>query len=301
VWCLDESLQRPPDVAIVHDGEIDRIGGFNDDVLADLDLGTVEDVRFEGAEGDEIQMYVVYPPDYDAGRQWPLLHFIHGGPHNGVMDGWHWRWCAPVFAATGRVVAIVNFHGSSSWGNDFATSIHGEWGRLPAADVNAATDHLIATGSIDPERTAIAGGSYGGYLVSWLVGDTDRYAAAICHAGVTNLLGQWASDVTHGRHVSFGGHPWEPEGLANTHRWSPTNHSAGWSTPTLVVHGERDYRVVVTQGLEFYGILKARRVEARLVYYPDEGHWILKPQNSLHWYGEFGDWLERYTGAGPSG
>ena len=128
--------------------------------------------------------------------------------------------------------------------------------------------------------------------MSWLIGQTDRFATAICHAGVTNLLGQYATDITHGRHGSFGGEPWDD--IDAVQRWSPTNHTSGMNTPTLVIHGERDYRVVVTQGLELYGLLKARGVDARLIYYPDEGHWIAKPQNSLHWYGEFMGWLERY-------
>jgi dipeptidyl aminopeptidase/acylaminoacyl peptidase len=296
VWCLHDSLSEPGDVAIAAAGSLKRITAFNADLLAEIEMGRVEDVRFPGANGDEIQMFVVYPPGFDETRTWPLVHDIHGGPHGVSGDLWHYRWNPQVFAAPGYVVATVNFHGSSSWGNDFAKSIHGAWGDMPTTDVEAATDHLLARGVIDPDRMAIAGGSYGGYLVSWIIGQTDRYAAAICHAGVTNLLGQWATDVTHGRHVSFGGHPWDREGLANTHRWSPTDHSTSWRTPTLVIHGEQDYRVVITQGLELYGLLKGRGVPARLVYYPDEGHWILKPQNSLHWYGEFLGWLERWLG-----
>jgi dipeptidyl aminopeptidase/acylaminoacyl peptidase len=294
VWCHHTSLSQPEDVAIAADGAVRRITEFNATILAEIELGRVDEIRFPGGDGDEIQMFLIYPRDFDPKRQWPLVHDIHGGPHGVSGDMWHWRWNPHVFASPGYVVAAVNFHGSSSWGNEFAKSIHGTWGDLPTRDVEAATDHLVATGYIDPKRMAIAGGSYGGYLVSWLIGQTDRYAAAICHAGVTNLLGQWATDLTYGRHVSFGGHPWDPDGLANTHRWSPTDHSMEWRTPTLVVHGEQDYRVVITQGLELYGILRGKGVPARLVYYPDEGHWILKPQNSLHWYSEFLGWLERW-------
>ncbi len=294
VWCLLGSIDHPDDVAIAADGKVARISDFNAAVLAELDLGRVDDVRFAGANGAEVQMFVIHPPGFDPKKKWPLVQDIHGGPHGVNGDTWHWRWNPHVFASPGYVVAAVNFHGSSSWGNEFAKSIHGTWGDKPTRDIEAATDHLLATGHIDPNRMAIAGGSYGGYLVSWLIGVTDRYAAAICHAGVTNLLGQWATDMTYGRHVSFGGHPWDPDGLANTHRWSPTDHSSNWVTPTLVIHGEQDYRVVVTQGLELYGILRGKGVAARLVYYPDEGHWILKPQNSLHWYGEFLGWLERW-------
>ena len=296
VWCHHTSLSQPEDVAIAADGAVRRITEFNATILAEIELGRVDEIRFPGGDGDEIHVFVIYPPGFEPKRQWPLVHDIHGGPHGVSGDMWHWRWNPHVFASPGYVVAAVNFHGSASWGNEFAKSIHGTWGDLPTRDVEAATDHLVATGYIDPKRMAIAGGSYGGYLVSWLIGQTDRYAAAICHAGVTNLLGQWATDLTYGRHVSFGGHPWDPDGLANTHRWSPTDHSMEWRTPTLVVHGEQDYRVVITQGLELYGILRGKGVPARLVYYPDEGHWILKPQNSLHWYSEFLGWLERWLG-----
>jgi dipeptidyl aminopeptidase/acylaminoacyl peptidase len=294
VWCLHQSITEPPEVAAVSPEGIDRIGGFNDELLAEIDTGSVEDARFAGADGDEIQMFVVYPPGFDDSKQWPLVHDIHGGPHGVSGDGWHWRWNPVAFASPGYVVATVNFHGSTSWGTEFARCIQGAWGDLPARDIDAATDHLLSRGFIDPERTAIAGGSYGGYLVAWILGKTDRYRAGICHAGVTNLLGQYATDTTYGRYAAFGGLPWE--GLENIRRWSPTDHTAGMVTPTLVIHGEKDYRVVVTQGLELYGILKAKGVESRLVYYPDEGHWILKPQNSLHWYGEFLGWLDRFLG-----
>jgi dipeptidyl aminopeptidase/acylaminoacyl peptidase len=296
VWCLHQSLSEPADVALAAEGEVNRITAFNESLLAELELGRVEEVRFPGAGGEEVQMFVVYPPGFDSARQWPLVHQIHGGPHGVSGDLWHYRWNNHVFAAPGYVVATVNFHGSTSWGTDFARGIMGAWGDLPAADVEAATDHLLGQGFIDPARMAVTGGSYGGYLVAWLIGQTDRYAAAVCHAGVTNLLGQWAGDITYDRRDSCGGLPWD--GLEDIQRWSPTDHTAGITSPTLVIHGERDYRVVVTQGLELYGILQDKGVESRLVYYPDEAHWILKPQNSLHWYGEFLGWLKRYLNRG---
>ena len=141
---------------------------------------------------------------------------------------------------------------------------------------------------------AVAGGSYGGYLATWMTAATDRFAASVCHAGVTDLLGQWASDVTAGREHAVGGLPWEDLGAVQA--WSPLAHTRDITTPTLVLHGELDYRVVVTQGLSLYGILKHKGVPARLVYYPDEGHWIETPQNSIHWYREVLEWLERWIG-----
>lgn len=293
IYFIQQSLMAPPEVYRVGaGGETEAITGLNREVLDSLRLGEVREVEFAGANGDPVQAFLVLPPGFDEGKQWPLVHAIHGGPHGTFGDAWHWRWSAQAFAAPGYVVALVNFHGSTSWGQDFAIRIQGAWGDEPASDINAATDHLLEQGFVDPDRIAIAGGSYGGYLASWLTGATDRFATAIVHAGVTNLLGQYASDVTAGRERAMGGNAWDS--IEDVTRWSPTHQAAGFSTPTLVIHGEQDYRVVVTQGLELYGILKAKGVEARLVYYPDEGHWILKPQNSLHWYGEVLGWLDRY-------
>ena len=172
-------------------------------------MGEVREIEFPGANGDPVQAFLVLPPGFDETKRWPLVHAIHGGPHGLFGDAWHWRWSAQAFAAPGHVVAMVNFHGSTSWGQDFAARIHGSWGDEPAADILAATDYLIEQGFIDADRMAIAGGSYGGYLTSWLTGQTDRFATAIVHAGVTNLLGQYASDVTAGRERAMGGNAWD--------------------------------------------------------------------------------------------
>jgi dipeptidyl aminopeptidase/acylaminoacyl peptidase len=297
LWLRIESPAEPADVAVLNPDGIRRVGGFNDQ-LGQIELGRIEELRFPGSGGATIQAHVVYPPGFDPSKKWPLIHNIHGGPHNASGGSWHYRWNTQAFAAAGYVVVSVNFHGSDSFGDDFARSIRGAWGDKPMQDIMAATDYLVALGFIDEDRMAIVGGSYGGYLVSWLTSQTDRFAVAICHAGVTDLLGQWASDITSGRDTAVGGTPWED--IDAVLRWSPLAHAGGMSTPTLVIHGEKDYRVVVTQGLALYGVLKQKGVDARLVYYPDEGHWIEKPQNSLHWYEEFLAWLDRYIGKGPT-
>jgi dipeptidyl aminopeptidase/acylaminoacyl peptidase len=298
VWLRTESPARPADVAILTEDGIRTVGGFNDEHLGEIELGETAEFFFKGAGGGEIQAHIVYPPGFDRSRKWPLVHNIHGGPHNASGGSWHYRWNTQAFAAAGYVVVSVNFHGSDSFGDDFTRSIRGAWGDKPTQDIMAATDHLVRAGFIDEDRMAVVGGSYGGYLVSWIIGQTDRFATAICHAGVTELLGQWASDVTAGREVAIGGTPWDD--IDAVHRWSPLSHTENINTPTLVIHGEKDYRVVVTQGLALYGILKQKGVEARLVYYPDEGHWIETPRNSIHWYAEFLSWLERYIGTGPT-
>jgi len=292
LWHRTESMHLPPEVAVTCGGHTTLVSAFNTDLIADLALRPAEEIRFTGAAGDQIQAHVVEPPGFDAARTWPLLHNVHGGPHNGVMDAWHWRWNTQVMAAAGYVVVSVNFHGSSSFGDAFTRSIHGAWGDMPASDIDAATDHLIDVGYIDPDRLAIAGGSYGGYLVSWLTTLTDRYAAAICHAGVTDLVGQWASDHTAGRDRAIGGVPWEDMDAVT--RWSPIANTYNVVTPTLVIHGELDYRVVVTQGLVLYGVLKAKGVPSRLVYFSNEGHWIEKRANADVWWSEFLAWLDRW-------
>lgn len=294
LFLLHQSLSKPPELIGMSwaDESIEPITHFNDAILDGLNLGDVEDTTIEGADGAAVQVYVVYPPDFDADGKYPLVHMIHGGPHASFGDVWHQRWNAHTFAAPGYVVAMVNFHGSSSFGHAFIESISGAWGERPAADILAATEALLARGFIDPDRMAITGGSYGGYLTAWLATQDNRFVCAIAHAAVTNLASMYATDWTTGLERAAGASPWE-DPIRNA-RWSPSFHYGGYETPTLIIHGEKDYRVPINQGLELYGVLKAKGVEARLVYFPDENHWILKPNNSIYWYSEVHGWLARY-------
>jgi dipeptidyl aminopeptidase/acylaminoacyl peptidase len=193
------------------------------------------------------------------------------------------------------VAACVNFHGSTSWGQEFAACIQGGHGDTPFTDIMRATDTLLETGFIDEKRMAATGGSYGGYLVCWIAGQTDRFACLVNHAGVFDLLAEYGSDVTQGRHQAYGGEPWDK--LEAIDRWNPARFARGFTTPMLVVHGERDYRVPHNQALAVYNIYKAKGVDARLVFFPDENHWVLKPRNSLVWNREVQAWLARYLKA----
>ncbi|MEO8191000.1 MAG: S9 family peptidase [Acidobacteriota bacterium] len=290
------TVSRPPELAVVGlDGNnIRTLTTTNDARAAGWDLGEVRELTFSGAGGDPVQMFVVYPPRFDATRKYPLVQLIHGGPIGTFGDAFNFRWNAHAFAAPGYIVAMVNFHGSSSFGQPWIESILGAHADKPFTDVMHATDFLIAQGSVDPSRLAAAGGSYGGYLVDWIAGHTDRFSTLVSHAGVYDLLGQSASDDTFGRQHSYGGYPWT--NLENVERWSPNRYAANFKTPMLVIHNERDFRVPLTQGLELYGVLTAKGIPARLVSYPDENHWVLKPQNSRHWYSEVLGWLARYLG-----
>ena len=298
-----ESLRGPAEVyRCAADGSaVHRLTRFTDGPLADAALGAVEEITFKGAEGRPVRMFLLHPPDGPAGdgapSKLPLVHLIHGGPHGVFGDQWHWRWNAQMFAARGWRVAFVNFHGSTSWGQEFAASILGRWGYQPYLDIIAATDHLVAAGLADPARLAAAGGSYGGYLASWIASQTDRFACIVNHAGVCDFQTQYASDVTQGRRRSMGGEPWDDQ--AGMDRWNPMRHARGFRSPMLVLHGERDYRVPFNQALEIYNVYKAMGLPARLICYPDENHWILKPRNSVHWCGEVLGWIERWFAPQP--
>lgn len=293
-----EHLSAP---SAVHAMNVDGSGlrpltHFNDDILTGIEMGRVEDVWYQGAEGDSVQMFIIYPPNFDAKKKWPLAVLLHGGPHGAFGDDFHPRWNAQIFAAGGYVAITPNFHGSTGFGEHFADRINGEHPRLPFIDVMKAVDAMLARGFIDSTRMAAGGGSYGGYLSAWVGSQTDRFACIVNHAGVYNLMAQFGSDITFHREISYGGTPWE--GRDNVLRWSPSQHAANYVTPTLVMHGEKDYRVPYGQGLEIYGMLKAKGVPARIVIYPDENHWILSARNSMHWYGEFDAWLARWIGRG---
>jgi dipeptidyl aminopeptidase/acylaminoacyl peptidase len=299
LYYLYQTISAPAEAASCRaDGSDARpLTRFNEEILAGIAMGEVREYVYAGAGGDPVQMYVVLPPGFDPSKRWPLVHVIHGGPHAATTDSFHFRWNLHAFAAPGYVVAAVNFHGSTSWGQPFAASILGEQGDKPFLDVERATDLLIEAGFVDPARMAIGGGSYGGYLVCWIASQTDRYRCAINHAGVYDLLAEYASDVTQGRSRAYGGEPWDR--IEAIDRNNPARFARGFTTPMLVIHGERDYRVPHTQGLAVYNVYKAKGAEARLLFFPDENHWILKPKNSLVWNREVRQWLERYLN--PSG
>ncbi|HEX7183244.1 MAG TPA: S9 family peptidase [Thermoanaerobaculia bacterium] len=292
----NQSLLQPTDLFAVglNGGEPKRLTSFNAERLAKLDLGTTGEATFEGAGGDPVHMLLAFPPGFDKSRKWPLVQMIHGGPHGAFLDEFHYRWNAALLSSRGYVVALVNFHGSTGYGQAFAEAILGNHADKPFEDIMKATDHLIAQGYIDEKRMAAAGGSYGGYMVDWILGHTDRFAALISHAGVYDLMGQFASDDTWGRPNNYGAAPWTDP--ARVDLYSPSRYAKNFTTPTLILHGEKDYRVPVTQGINLYGVLQGKGVPARIIVFPDENHWVLKPQAALLWWKEVFGWLERYLG-----
>jgi dipeptidyl aminopeptidase/acylaminoacyl peptidase len=273
-------------------GGVKKMTSFNDEILAKAQFGKVENVTFKGANNADVQMLIVYPVDFDANKKYPLVVMIHGGPHGTFGDQWHYRWNAHLFSAPGYVTILPNFHGSTSFGQEFAMSIHGNHSDKPYEDIMNATDYMINRGFIDETRMAAAGGSYGGYMVSWIAGHTNRFAALVNHAGVFDLYTQFGSDFTSNREIAYGGTPWE--GYEKMQRHNPAAFTSNFKSPMLIIHGEQDFRVPIGHALTVYGIYKGMGLDARLVYYPNENHWILQPQNSIFWYGELYGWLGRY-------
>ena len=300
IYLVQHSMKQMPEIySLDNKGRtLKQLSRINQELQQSISWGKTEDVSFAGADGKLVQAYITYPPNFDPNKKWPLLNVLHGGPHSYSGDSFSYRWNSQVFAAAGYVVIQPNFHGSTSFGQAFAESIHGEHPVKPFMDSEAAVDYMLSRGFIDSTRLAAAGGSYGGYLVSWIAGHTERYKALINHAGVYNLMGQFASDATTHRVHAYGGSPWS--GLEIMQQWNPALFADKFVTPMLIMHGEQDYRVPVTQGLEIYGVYKGKGLDARLVYFPNENHWILKPNNSIFWFNEFTSWLQRYVPAGPT-
>ncbi len=294
---LRQSFTEPPTLVsiIARTGAPTKLSDFNDGVLARLTPGKVQSVTYKGANNEDVQMWVVYPPNFTPDRKWPLYLLLHGGPHNGVTDNYQWRWNAQVFANWGYVTAWHNFHGSSGFGQAWTDSITKEWMALPYEDTIKAADWFRAQPWIDSERMAAGGGSFGGYLASSLLGKPHPFKTLVAHAAVYNQYTQYGSD--YGADKKRFGEFWED--VERFARNSPPTFAGNFNTPTLVIHGQLDRRVPVNHGIELFNTLQNRGVPSKLVYFPDENHWILKPQNSLFWYETSRQWLEKYVRPGP--
>ncbi len=282
-------------VRMATDGSgLTRVTRINDAFLAGFSLKAGESVTYRGSAGKDVQAWVVKPPDFDPARRYPLLVLIHGGPQGAWTDGWTYRWNAQVFASAGYVVFAPNPRGSVGFGQQFVDDVNGDWGGRAFEDIMKGTDFAQSLPYVDKDRTAAAGASYGGYMVNWIAGHSDRFRALVSHDGVFDLVSKYGStEELWFPEWEFGGPYWEnPEMYA---RWSPSAHVKSFKTPTLVIHGELDFRVPLEQGLGMFTALQRRGVPSRLLVFPDENHWVLKPQNSVRWYREVIGWLDRWV------
>ncbi len=270
----------------------------NKELLGRLDLGTAEQFTFAGAGGTEIHAMLLRPPAFDPSKKYPVVMILHGGPETMFGDTWSYRWNTQMFAGPGYAVLMINRRGSTGFGQAFTDAIQDDWGGKPYEDLMKGLDAALAKYPfLDGTRVAAAGASYGGYMIDWMASQAKgRFKVLVSHAGVYDITSKYGgTEELWFPEAEFKGTPWtNREGYE---RWSPHLHAADfgkYKTPTLVIAGELDFRVVYTQSLEFFTALQRQEVLSRLIVFPDEGHWILKPQNSAFWYQEVLGWMKKY-------
>ncbi|HNR92664.1 MAG TPA: S9 family peptidase [Dokdonella sp.] len=291
-----ESATEPAEIVRldVRGGAHTRLTAFAVARAATLDLAPVEHFRVDNARGQSIHSMLVKPPKFDPAKKYPLLVLMHGGPHTQWRDQFVLRWNYHLLGAQGYVLLLTNYVGSTGFGEAFAQAIQGDPLKGPASDINLAADEAIKRYAfIDASRQCAGGASYGGHLANWMQATTTRYRCLISHAGLVNLETQWGtSDSIYGREVSAGGPVWEQ--AAVWREQNPIRLAANFRTPVLVTFGEKDYRVPLNNGLEYWSALQRQKVESRFIVFPEENHWVLNGENSRFFYREVGDWLARW-------
>ncbi|HEU0207482.1 MAG TPA: S9 family peptidase [Candidatus Udaeobacter sp.] len=268
---------------------------INDALLSQIDMQPLESFTFKGANNDDVQGFLVKPPGFDPNKKYPLKFLLHGGPQGAWGDEWTYRWNAELFAASGNyVVVMINFHGSTGYGQKFTDSISGDWGGKPYVDLMKGLDYVEKTYPfIDKNREAALGASYGGYMANWLLGHTNRFKCIVSHDGMFNAESAYGTtEELWFPNWEFGGPPWKRRDVYR--KWSPHEYAANFKTPTLVSHGQLDYRLDVSQGFDLFTTLQMLKVPSKMLYFPDEGHWVLKPQNSQLWYKTVNDWVDQW-------
>jgi dipeptidyl aminopeptidase/acylaminoacyl peptidase len=268
----------------------------NDSILAQIQRSPLESFWFTGAHGDKVEGFLVKPPNFEPSKKYPVKFLIHGGPEGAWGDDWSYRWNPELFAANGYVVVMINFHGSTGYGQKFIDAINGDWGGAPFEDLMKGLDYAEKTYPfIDKDRECALGASYGGYMANWVLGHTDRFKCIVTHDGMFNAESAWGTtEELWFNDWEFKGTPYESRELYR--KWSPHEYAKNFKTPTLVIHGQRDYRLDVSQGLDLFTTLQMLGVPSKMLYFPDEGHWVLKPQNSELWYKTVNDWVEQWIG-----
>lgn len=290
------TADRPGEVHTVawHGGTPTRLTNHNTPLMASLDVAKAEEFTFSGAEGDEVHGWLIKPPGFDPSKKYPVLFLIHGGPQGAWHDEWHGRWNYQLFAAPGYAVVAINPRGSTGYGQKFTDQISGDWTGRVYEDLLKGLDHALASYPfLDRSHMAAAGGSYGGFMVNWIAGHADRFRCLISHAGVFDLTSKYGTtEELWFPEWEFGGTPWDKPEIYREQ--SPSSFVKHFKTPTLVTHGALDFRVPDAQGLGMFTALQRRGVPSRYVFFPDEGHWILKPANRVVWWREMHDWLGKY-------
>jgi dipeptidyl aminopeptidase/acylaminoacyl peptidase len=288
-----QTLSRPVEIyrANAGGGDLQQITHANDALFAGITMSEPESVSFAGAGGAQVQMWIVKPPGFDPAQKYPLVFWVHGGPQGAFMDAWSYRWNAQLWAAQGYVLAMPNPRGSTGFGQKFVDEITHDWAGKVFEDLMAGLGYMEKQRFVDTKRMAAAGASYGGYMMNWFQGHTDKFKTLVTHCGVFNFWTMygttdelWFDEWEHGI-------PW---GTADFDKSSPHRFAANFKTPNLIIHNELDFRVPMGDGMSLFTTLQREGVPSKLLYFPDEGHWVLKPQNSELWHRTIFDWLAEY-------
>jgi dipeptidyl aminopeptidase/acylaminoacyl peptidase len=302
---LRQSATMPDELYVSKDNghDVSNISRINDERLNGVEMNPLETFYFEGAGGDQVQGWLLKPPGFDPSRKYPLIYLVHGGPQGAWGDEFHYRWNYQMFAAPGYVVVAVNPRGSTGFGQEFTDQISGDWGGKVFEDLMRGLDYVVASYPfIDPDRMAAAGASYGGYMMNWFAGHTDRFKCLVNHDGVYNLVSMYgATEELWFPEWEFYGTPWSnPEMYA---KWSPHQSAAKFGeyrTPMLIVHGGLDFRVPLAEGMQAFTAMQRQGVPSKFLYFPDEGHFVLKPLNAQLWWKTVHDWIGQWTGTAES-
>jgi len=276
-------------------GDTRKITDFASRTLAGVTMGEYEQFSFEGAGGDTVYGFVVKPANFERGKKYPVAFLIHGGPQGSFSNNFHYRWNPQTYAGQGFAAVMIDFHGSTGYGQAFTDSISGDWGGKPLEDLQLGLAAALESyGFLDGDRVCALGASYGGYMINWIAGQwPDRFRCLVNHDGVFDNRSMyytteelWFPEWEHG-----GPYYENPEGYE---KQNPALFVDRWETPMLVIHGQLDYRVPVTQGIAAFTALQRRGIESRFLYFPDENHWVLKPHNSIHWHEQVNAWLHQF-------
>ncbi len=292
-------IGTPPAPAVM--SEVTSITHLNDPLLAQLDLPRMESFWFSAADKTKVEGFLIKPPAFDPAKKYPVKFLIHGGPQGAWGDMWSYRWNAELFAANGYVVVMINPRGSTGYGQAFVDGVNGDWGGKPFTDLMTGLDYAEQHFPfIDKNRECALGASYGGYMANWILGHTDRFKCIVSHDGMFDAESAFGStEEDWFNQWEFKGNPWDYYGKPDSEnpfrKWSPSLSAKNFKTPTLVIHSQLDYRLDVSEGFQLFDTLQLLHVPSKMLYFPDEGHWILKPQNSRLWYKTVNDWVDQWT------
>jgi dipeptidyl aminopeptidase/acylaminoacyl peptidase len=288
-----QSLSRPAEICrtTASGGPLEVLTHANDPLFSQISMAEPESVWFDGAEGARVQMWIIKPPHFDANRKSPLVFWVHGGPQGAFLDAWSYRWNPQLWAAQGYVLALPNPRGSTGFGQQFVNEISRDWGGKVFVDLMNGLAYMERQPYANANRMAAAGASFGGYMMNWFQGHTDKFKTLVTHDGVYdfwNMFGAtdevWFDEWEHGI-------PWQTDQFD---RFSPHRFAANFKTPNLIIHNELDFRVPITEGFSLFTTLQRKGIPSKLLSFPDEGHWVLKPQNSALWHHTIFDWLAEY-------